>query len=207
MSDIHYRITELERRVANMLQVGTIAEVDHGKARASVSLGDLTTALLPWLTTRAMGDRTWWAPEPGEQVLVLSPSGDPAQAVILPALYQIAALAPAGSGDIARMIFDDETSVEYDRASHTLTLDIKGDTIVNASGNITAHAKQSISATADVAMNITTPFLSATAPGGGDVVGTLKGSWSIEGGLNVDGNIHATGSIIDQGGNTPNHAH
>ncbi|MER8427830.1 phage baseplate assembly protein [Mesorhizobium sp. M0195] len=33
------------------------------------------------------------------------------------------------------------------------------------------------------------------------------GTWNVKGDLNVDGNITATGSIIDAGGNTPHHTH
>lgn len=33
------------------------------------------------------------------------------------------------------------------------------------------------------------------------------GTWNLKGDFNVDGNITATGSIIDAGGNTANHSH
>lgn len=36
---------------------------------------------------------------------------------------------------------------------------------------------------------------------------TIKADVTLNGNLNVKGNIHATGTIIDDGGNTPNHSH
>ncbi|WP_257265456.1 phage baseplate assembly protein V, partial [Endozoicomonas sp. ONNA2] len=41
-----------------------------------VKIGDLYTAPLRWLIHQAGTERDWWKPEDGEQVLVLSPSGD-----------------------------------------------------------------------------------------------------------------------------------
>lgn len=35
----------------------------------------------------------------------------------------------------------------------------------------------------------------------------IGGTWNLKGDLNVDGNITATGSIIDAGGNTNHHSH
>ena len=49
----------------------------------------IVTAWLPWLTARAGTVLTWSAPSLGEQVLLLAPTGDLAQAFVLPAVYRI----------------------------------------------------------------------------------------------------------------------
>ena len=59
-------------------------------AKLKVKIGDITTDWLPWLTHRASNDTSWWAPEVGEQVIVLAPSGELHQAVIMPSIYQSA---------------------------------------------------------------------------------------------------------------------
>ena len=49
----------------------------------------IVTVWLPWLTARAGTVITWSALSLGEQVLLLAPTGDLAQAFVLPAVYQI----------------------------------------------------------------------------------------------------------------------
>lgn len=138
LTDAIRRITELERRQSNMLRVGTIAEADYARARVRVSIGPLLTAWLPWLTQRASKTSTWHAPEVGEQVLVVSPAGELAQAVVIPALYQSAHPANADNPDIARITFADGAVLEYDRAAHRLAADIPGSASIKTSGDLTA---------------------------------------------------------------------
>lgn len=126
MADLEFRVTELERMLANLLRVGTVAELDAKSARVKVASGDLLTGWLPWFTRRAGGDRDWWSPEPGEQVMVLSPCGDPAQGVVLPAIYRDAHPAPADKETVRRIDFADGGFVEYDRTSGRLDISAEG---------------------------------------------------------------------------------
>lgn len=135
LSDLLYRITELERRLANQLRVGTVAEADYPQGRLRVTIGPITTGWLPWLTARAGADRTWWAPEVGEQVMVLAPSGELAQGWVLPAGFSDAAPAPCASADVMRAVFGDGLVVEHDRAAHRTTInarDSEGTLILSA---------------------------------------------------------------------------
>lgn len=91
---------DLIRRLENLIRIGTVANVDHGSARCTVDCVGIMTAPLPWITVRAGTDRTWDAPTVGEQVLVLAPSGEMAQAVVLMGLYHEQNPAPASSGNI-----------------------------------------------------------------------------------------------------------
>lgn len=113
-------LADLSRRLANLIRLGTIAAVDHASARCTVSTGGLTTAALPWLAARAGDAATWWAPSVGEQVLLLSPSGDPAAAVVLPALYSTAHPRPAGSDTARVAAYPDGARIAYDPATHQL---------------------------------------------------------------------------------------
>ncbi len=143
-----YPLADLERRLANLLRVGTVEEVDHNNALARVQLGNNHTVALPWLTQRAGGDRTWWPVEVGEQVVILSPSGDLTQGIILGALYSGAASAPSSSAGVYRTEYSDGAVIQYDRNTHQLTADIPGDVSVTANGNISAQAGGDITATA-----------------------------------------------------------
>jgi phage baseplate assembly protein V len=121
-----YRLSELERRLDNLLRIGTVAEADYAAARVRVRSGDLLTGWIPWLTRRAAGDIDWWAPEVGEQVLLLAPCGDPAQAVCLPAIYQAAHPAPESVATVSRIEFRDGGFARYDRASGVLVVSTEG---------------------------------------------------------------------------------
>jgi phage baseplate assembly protein V len=117
-------ITELNRRVANLIRIGTIAEADYGRALARVRIGDLTTDWRPWLAPRVGGDIAWWAPEVGEQVILFSPSGELTLGVILAGIYQQAKPAPADRETVHRTVYQDGAVVEYDRAAHRLKIDL-----------------------------------------------------------------------------------
>lgn len=123
---VEYRLAELERRLDNLLRYGTVDQADYAAARVKVKSGELVTGWIPWLTRRASNDIDWWAPEVGEQVLLLSPCGDPAQAVALPAIYQSAHPAPKSVETVRRIEFKDGGFAEYDRASGALTVSAEG---------------------------------------------------------------------------------
>ena len=144
---MNFDLSDLLRRVENIVRVGTVSELDEAKARIRVQIGPIKTAWIPWLTNRAGNDRDWWAPEPGEQVVVFSPSGELAAGFAIPAIYTTSNNAPASTKEKHRVVYADGTSVEYDRASHTYHLNVlgpgakvkvttPGDIEFNASGEI-----------------------------------------------------------------------
>lgn len=90
---------EVERRLLNMVRYGTITAVDAANGRARVSFGGETeSAWLPFTGGRAGGARVWTPPSVGEQVLVLSPSGDTAAGVITGSIASDANPAPSADG-------------------------------------------------------------------------------------------------------------
>ncbi len=115
--------TELLRRLENTVRLGTIAEVRHARpARCRVKTGENTTDWLPWLTQRAGKDRTWWPPEVGEQVIVFSPGGNLGAGVVLAGIYSDSHPQPDDDPDVSCVEFADETRVEYNRATHVMTV-------------------------------------------------------------------------------------
>ena len=115
--------TELLRRLENTVRLGTIAAVRHeAPARCRVQTGGNTTDWLPWMTGRAGKDRTWWAPEVGEQAVVFSPGGNMGAGVVLPGCYSDSHPQPEDDPDVSCMQFADGSRFEYNRASHVLTI-------------------------------------------------------------------------------------
>lgn len=113
-------LSELDRRLANILRVGTIAELDQANARVKVDCGDFTTDWLPWSTPAAGGDRVWTTPDIGEQVMVMSPSGEMAQGVVGPSMFQDASPENGNDQKDRRTTYKDGTVIEYDRDAHVL---------------------------------------------------------------------------------------
>jgi phage baseplate assembly protein V len=124
MSDLNWRVSELERRMANLVRIGTIVEADYAAARVRVASGTLVSGWLPWLTHRAGQDVTWSAPDIGEQVLVVSADGDTTRGVVIPALYRDAAPPTADVPTIARSVAADGAVQSHDRQAHVWLLDL-----------------------------------------------------------------------------------
>ena len=117
------RIAELERRLANVVRVGVIASVDLAAARVTVTLSGNTTAKLPWLAPRARGVRVWCPPQVGEQVVVISPSGELTQGFVIPALFQSNYPAPSASADETKIVFEDGATVTHNKATKAFTVE------------------------------------------------------------------------------------
>lgn len=90
MSD--YSTAELMRRLAQMVQICTVTQLDPNAARAKVSFGGESES--DWLTFMQLGSkdvRIWAPPVVGSQAIVIAPGGDTSKAVILPGPFDGAA--------------------------------------------------------------------------------------------------------------------
>lgn len=79
---------DLDRRLANLVQLGRVVAIDTASQRARVEIGDLTTALIPVAQLASGRIRLHWMPSPGEQVVVYAPDGDLARAFVQGAVPQ-----------------------------------------------------------------------------------------------------------------------
>lgn len=129
-----FSLAELQRRMALMIRVGSVSDVDTSDPaapRCIVENGGLVTDWLPWLAPRAGNDSEFWAPEIGEQAVVFSPFGDQAQGIVLFGIPQDAFPAPETNPDRHVRKYKDGAVVSYDRAAHAYLVDVP------AGGNIT----------------------------------------------------------------------
>ena len=186
-----YRLTEVERRLANILRAGRVDSVDYATARCRVAIGNLLTDPLPFFADRAGDDRTWNPPSVGEQVLVLSPSGELGAGFVLCGIFSNANPANSSDQNIHRTTYSDGTIVEYDRESHTLNinqsasgssltvtvngnanLSVTGNVLVEADGNATVSAGSLSTVEAGTRITLTAPAvqINSTVTVTGDVV-------------------------------------
>ena len=182
------RLQDLERRLNNLLMIGTISAVDYGSARCRVAIGEIQTAWLKWFTTRASSDRSWWAPEVGEQVMVLSPSGELAAGTVLPAIYQSAHPPPGDRATHRIDDYGDGTRVTYDRASSVLTVECVGDIVVENAKSITINTGTTLDITAGGDAMLKAPTVTVDSP-----QSTFTGAVTIKGPLTYQGGMTGSG--------------
>lgn len=172
---------DILRRLDNLIRLGTVHSVDLADARCRVQIGALVTDWLPWLSHRAGTTRSWSAPTVGEQVVVLSPSGELAAALVLPAVYRTAHPAPSASADEHVTVYPDGAVIKY---NHT-------------SGALVASGIQSGTIEAAVSVTLDTPLTHCT----GKL--TVDGLLTYGNGLAGSGGGHGSiinGPVIQAGG-------
>jgi phage baseplate assembly protein V len=119
-------LTDVIRRLENLIRAGTVAEIDPAAPRCRVKTGGLITDWLPFFTVRAGEDADWDPPSVNEQCLVLSPSGNPAHGFVIFGFNSDLFPAPDNSLTRRRRRYRDGATVDYDTASHTLTATLPG---------------------------------------------------------------------------------
>lgn len=150
-----FELTEIFRKLANIVRIGTISDIDYDKQLVRVQIGELKTGWLKFFTLRAGAVRIWSPPSPGEQVAVISICGELKQGLVIPSLFQNAFPAPSNSPDVHCMLFKDGASLEYNTATHALavTLPADGTIALTAPGAITLNALGGVTINADVTVN------------------------------------------------------
>lgn len=199
------------------IATGIITNLDPATCSARVKLPDrdgIVTDWLPVLQRKTLLDKVYWLPDINEHVAVLL--DDNAEAgVILGAIYSEADTPPVSSADIDHITYKDGTVIEYDRSTHKLTADVKGDVTIKATGkleaDITGAASVKTSSTLSIESTgnatITTPLLTVT--GNMSITGTLQTPKMTvtSDKISMTGSIEATGNITDGGSNTNHHSH
>ncbi len=189
---------ELARLIENLIRLGTVAEVDYGRPpRVRVQTGGITTDWLPWIERRAGGTRTWNPPTKGEQVVLLSVSGELRNAVILCSIPTDDTDVPSHSPDETVTEYPDGATVTYNHAAGLLA--VKGVTtiLVEASTQIIQRCPDNI-----IDGNLTVKGLLAYENGiagqGGENGNVIRGDMTHE-----DGDLSSNGVVVhrhDHGG-------
>lgn len=194
-------LPEIERKLENLIRLGSVAEVNPSTALCRVETGDITTNWLPWITQRAGSDRTWWPPSVGEQVVLLCPGGNPSNGLVLLGVFSDAHPAPASDLNTTVMaLFRDGTRLSYDNAAHHLIADVRGDASLLCEGDLvaTVGGDASMSVVGDLtAEAASADVTAATITLNGDV--TINGSFTLNGALTHTGNHTTTGNVTVTG--------
>jgi phage baseplate assembly protein V len=139
--------TDPEQIAGELLQLGTVASVDHEAATCTVDLGDLITGDLHWFAARAGDVAIWSPPSIGEQCAVLCPEGDLANGLVLLGLWSDVKPAPSTDPDLVLLKFPDGALISYNHGTHALAVSLP------ASGTATIDAPGGLTINADVTVN------------------------------------------------------
>lgn len=179
------------------LEYGEVSVVDYLSCRIRVRLDERDGVESYWLNVPQRNtqgtQRRPLMPELGEQVAVLL-DADGVGGVYLGGVYSTAEPPPVVDENTDYVRFSDGTVSTYDRAAGVMTLDCVGAVVLKCGRGITVEAGEPVvvkapSATLDVSEVI------------------LSGNLQVIGDLQVDGNVSASGTIMDAAGNSSNHTH
>lgn len=183
-------------------KVGLVHAAKPGFAQVAFpDLDGLVSGWLPVVAKKTHKDKECCTLDSGEQVAcVLDEYFE--NGVVLGAVYSDADQPPVESADKRHFRFFDGGSFEYDRSSGTLTIITTGPVDITAAGQVKVKAPSVI---------LDSPSVTCT----GDLL--VEGKLTYRGGLTgsgggssaaaIEGNITATGQILDSGGNSNHHNH
>lgn len=140
-------LIELQRQLDNLIRIGTVIAVRSGECR--VKSGNNKTDWRPYLTERAGKNRTRHRLSIGEQVMLLSVSGDLRNAYIVGSLNAAAAdepLADDDNPDLDRTEYSDGAIIEYNPQT----------------GELNASGIKSANIAASVTVKLITPLVECT---------------------------------------------
>ena len=151
LKELQERIAILEERLNNLVKVGRIVAVNPKKATARVEFEDRDRTVsweIPVLHNHTHKDKTYWIPRIGELVYVLTPSLGEGLGVIIGSSYNSQDPPPESDGNIVKILFEDGTTIQYDKGSHKLYIHSVGDieiTVNNGNGTVTINGNLYVS--------------------------------------------------------------
>lgn len=198
----------MEEQFRELVRVGVVTNIypERGTVRVHlVDADDQVSYELPVVYQKTGKDKEYWMPDIGEHVVCLFSGQGMEQGFVLGAIYSQADPVPVSSKDKWHIKFEDGTWLEYDRAEHKLRANIKGDVEIEATGRADVQCQGQIYIKSSTNITLIAPAINMR--GGSPAEGWFEGDFRLIGNLEVQGNIYATGSIIDEGGNTNHHSH
>ncbi|QND84159.1 Phage baseplate assembly protein V [Chromobacterium vaccinii] len=189
------------------IKYGTVSASKPGFARVRLpDMDNMRTMWLPIAYPKTQDDQACWTYDIGEQVAVLLDARGE-DGVILGAIYSEADPSPTSSRDKFMVRFKDGALLEYDRASHTLTVSGVKKVVVQADADIQLQAGGKVTVDAPDSEFSGNVLVKGKLVGQGGMAVSGGDGAAISGNMQVDGNVSASGSVMDAGGNSNHHSH
>ncbi|MCG8991816.1 phage baseplate assembly protein V [Laribacter hongkongensis] len=190
-----FELSEVDRQLSGMILPGSVAAVDAGNARVRVESDGWVSVWLPWQAQAAGAARHWRVPSVGEQVVLLCPSGDPAQGFALTGFYTTDH-GYDSRPDVVAWQMPDGGKIEYDFASGAVLVDGCKTVTVNAADSITVKSA-----------SVTIDAPETTITGNVTIGGALSQGGEGGGNASFGGNVSAQGDVTAGGISLQGHTH
>lgn len=203
-------ITDILRRLENVVRWGTVSAIDYGKPACMVDTGRITTDWLPFFQVRAGETTEWNPPTIGEQCLILSPSGDLANGMVLFGIHTDQNQPPSHSPDTHVRQYPDGAVISYNHATGALSATGIKTALIDASETITAKAGVKVTLDAPLVEctdKLTVHGLLTYLSGLSGSAGSGGGGTSIEGPISHTGDFSNEGSLSSNGITLATHTH
>ena len=190
---------EAMRLIANLIKEGVIEAVDP-KGFVRVRHGGILSDWLGYFVPAAGGVSVHRPPSIGERCIMLSPSGETANAVVLCGLASAAHPSPSASAEETVVVFPDGARIEYHHSSGFMNISGIQSGKVQAAQSLTFDTPQSTFTGQVTAQGLFTYQAGMSGTGGG--AGTV-----IQGAINHNGTLTNTGKISSNGVLLDEHKH
>ena len=117
-------LSEQQRRLHNIATIGTVFDVNPDDQTMRLDVGDNQTDWLPVPALAAGQVRVWRCPSVGEQFLLVSPSGELANAIPVLSLYSNQHPSPSNDPNEIRVRFNDSDFLSVNSQDSQLILKI-----------------------------------------------------------------------------------
>lgn len=117
-------LSEQQRRLHNIATIGTVFDVNPDDQTMRLDVGDNQTDWLPIPALAAGQVRVWRCPSVGEQFLLVSPSGELANAIPVLSLYSNQHPSPSNDPNEIRVRFNDSDFLSINTQDSQLILKI-----------------------------------------------------------------------------------
>jgi len=141
--ELKENFSALKQVLERMIAVGDVVEVNPQTHRVRVKLKgrqNMTTDFLPVLVPMSYKDKVYALPKVGDTVLCLFLPYGIEDGFVLGSFYTLNEEKPANDENIHVIEFEDGTRIEYDKATHKLSVNIpQGEayiTVQNGNGNV-----------------------------------------------------------------------
>ncbi|WP_201585221.1 phage baseplate assembly protein V [Psychrobacter sp. HII-4] len=133
---------EHERRLQSIINRGIVTQVDHAAARCRVQIDGLETDWLKFTSARIGKVKIWNPPSIGEQVLVISETGELSTGLVTTSFDYDDQPMPSANADTFEIHCDDGAAFVYNHATHNLGVILPDDsttTLVSSRVQISAR--------------------------------------------------------------------
>ena len=120
---------ENERRLQSFVNRGIVTDVDHANARCRVQIDGVETDWLKFSATRIGKVKIWNPPCAGEQVLVISETGELSTGLVTTSFDYDDQPMPSANADTFEVHCDDGATFIYNHATHNLGVTLPDDSV------------------------------------------------------------------------------